>query len=304
MHALDFINCSQGISGVNGGAPYCPNSCRARPKRGVNYLNTSTSKPSDSFPGLMALDDRRLSAHFGAFYDVGLRPFARSARQDHGQRRGRRSRRLYARRSPTGTTTEYDEGNRHRSDAAQRRSSGRRRWRHSFDRSRPDCLAIPLTAALRFIPWNFVRTNTDFGVIHAAGGYTAWSDKHPSYSVGIRSGQRHEHRRLLRAGHQLDSGGPPRHPGLQPASGSDGRRGVECLDRQLPEYPVLRHAQGQRRTQRNQRQDPQRQVAGAAAEHSRNELPDGQRRSETDRKAAVTDGRLRGRAGNPDAIAV
>jgi hypothetical protein len=32
-------------------------------------------------------------------------------------------------------------------------------------------------------PWNFVRTNTIFGVIHAAGGYTAWSDKHPSYSA-------------------------------------------------------------------------------------------------------------------------
>jgi hypothetical protein len=31
-------------------------------------------------------------------------------------------------------------------------------------------------------PWNFVRTNTIFGVIHDAGGYTAWSDKHPSYS--------------------------------------------------------------------------------------------------------------------------
>ena len=31
-------------------------------------------------------------------------------------------------------------------------------------------------------PWNFVRTNTIFGVIHAAGGYTAWSDKHPAYS--------------------------------------------------------------------------------------------------------------------------
>ena len=25
MHALDFINCAEGISGVNGGAPYCPN---------------------------------------------------------------------------------------------------------------------------------------------------------------------------------------------------------------------------------------------------------------------------------------
>ena len=31
-------------------------------------------------------------------------------------------------------------------------------------------------------PWDFVRTNTIFGVIHAAGGYTAWSDKHPAYS--------------------------------------------------------------------------------------------------------------------------
>jgi hypothetical protein len=32
------------------------------------------------------------------------------------------------------------------------------------------------------MPWNFVRTNTIFGVVHQAGGYTAWSDKHPAYS--------------------------------------------------------------------------------------------------------------------------
>ena len=31
-------------------------------------------------------------------------------------------------------------------------------------------------------PWNFPRTNTIFGVIHQAGGYVAWSDKHPSYA--------------------------------------------------------------------------------------------------------------------------
>jgi hypothetical protein len=31
-------------------------------------------------------------------------------------------------------------------------------------------------------PWNFIRVNTAFGVVHAAGGYTAWIDKHPSYS--------------------------------------------------------------------------------------------------------------------------
>ena len=31
-------------------------------------------------------------------------------------------------------------------------------------------------------PWNFIRTNTIYGVIHAAGGYTAWSDKHAVYA--------------------------------------------------------------------------------------------------------------------------
>src|SRR5436305_2060695 len=53
MHALDFINCAQGISGVNGGKPYCPN-LAALAATGVNYLEASASKPSDSFPGLMA----------------------------------------------------------------------------------------------------------------------------------------------------------------------------------------------------------------------------------------------------------
>jgi hypothetical protein len=40
----------------------------------------------------------------------------------------------------------------------------------------------PFNNCLAVYPWNFVRTNTIFGVIHAAGGYTAWSDKHPAYS--------------------------------------------------------------------------------------------------------------------------
>ena len=40
----------------------------------------------------------------------------------------------------------------------------------------------PAFACAPVYPWNFVRTNTIFGVVHAAGRYTAWSDKHPSYS--------------------------------------------------------------------------------------------------------------------------
>jgi hypothetical protein len=66
MHAVDFINCSKGI---NGGEPYCPN-LTALAHRGVNYLDTSTSKPSDSFPGLTAIVSGGSPRTFGAFYDV------------------------------------------------------------------------------------------------------------------------------------------------------------------------------------------------------------------------------------------
>ncbi len=54
FHSLDFANCAKGISGFKGGTPYCPN-LAALALHGVNYLNSSTSKPSDSFPGLMAI---------------------------------------------------------------------------------------------------------------------------------------------------------------------------------------------------------------------------------------------------------
>src|SRR6202035_3602371 len=46
MHAVDYLNC------VSSGT--CPN-LAALGKTGVNYTRTSTSKPSDSAPGLMAL---------------------------------------------------------------------------------------------------------------------------------------------------------------------------------------------------------------------------------------------------------
>ena len=32
------------------------------------------------------------------------------------------------------------------------------------------------------LPWQFVRANSIFSVIHQAGGYAAWSDKHPAYA--------------------------------------------------------------------------------------------------------------------------
>src|SRR5271166_1348466 len=69
MHSLDFVNCANGVSGVNGGAPYCPNLAALR-ATGSTYLNATTSKPSDSFPGLMAIVSGGSPRSVGAFYDV------------------------------------------------------------------------------------------------------------------------------------------------------------------------------------------------------------------------------------------
>jgi hypothetical protein len=69
MHALDFINCANGIAGANGGNPYCPNLAGLK-STGVSYLYAATSRPSDSFPGLMALVSGGSPRSVGAFYDV------------------------------------------------------------------------------------------------------------------------------------------------------------------------------------------------------------------------------------------
>jgi hypothetical protein len=41
----------------------------------------------------------------------------------------------------------------------------------------------PYAGCTPVYPWNFIRANTIYGVIHAAGGYTAWSDKHAVYAA-------------------------------------------------------------------------------------------------------------------------
>src|SRR3974377_2254475 len=69
MHSLDFQNCTNGVPGVNNGAPYCP-ALAALGATGSTYLNATTSKPSDSFPGLMAIVSGGSPRSVGAFYDV------------------------------------------------------------------------------------------------------------------------------------------------------------------------------------------------------------------------------------------
>jgi hypothetical protein len=177
MHSLDFVNCARGVPGVNGGAPYCPN-LAALGATATTYLNASTSKPSDSFPGLMALMTGGSPRSVGAFYDVAYDRSLAPPKVTTGNGLAGGPCGLS---NVTGTTTEFDEG----IDIDQTQLNGGAASGDggiaSIDANRLE--RDPKQGCAPVYPWNFVRTNTIFGVIHGAGGYTAWSDKHPSYSA-------------------------------------------------------------------------------------------------------------------------
>ena len=178
MHTLDFINCANGISTANGGQPYCPNLASLKPN-GVDYLYAYTSQPSDSFPGLMALVTGGSPRSVGAFYDDAYDRSLDAPALTTGDGLANGPCTPYG--APTGTTTEYDEG----VDLNQTLLNGGAPngvdgGVQSIDPKR--LVRDPAKGCAPVFPWNFVRTNTIFGVVHASGGYTAWSDKHPSYS--------------------------------------------------------------------------------------------------------------------------
>jgi hypothetical protein len=172
MHALDFQNCVA--------ARTCPN-LAALGANAVNYTRTSTSRPSDSFPGLMALVSGGSPKLVGAYYDVAydrvLAPPAADTGNGvlHGQ---------CVPGVPNGTRTEYEEGN----DIDQTQLNGGSPAYSKFDggiKSIDPAKLIrdPYHGCAPVYPWNFVRANTIYGVIHRAGGFTAWSDKHAVYAV-------------------------------------------------------------------------------------------------------------------------
>ena len=130
-------------------------------RHGVSFTNATTSKPSDSFPGLLAQVTGGSPKSTGVYYDNSY------------------DRELYApgsacAASAKGTEVVYDE---------------------SIDRN-PDALdagggidpaALPLQkkngVCSPVYPHQFLRVNTIFEVAKAAGLRTAWSDKHPAYDI-------------------------------------------------------------------------------------------------------------------------
>lgn len=181
MHAVDFLNCSKGIAGVNGGDPYCPNLAALR-NNAINYTAASTSRPSDSFPGLMSIVTGATPKTMGIYYDVSYDRSLDAPAKTTGN--GVAAGPCTPFTVPTGTTTEYEEG----IDLDQTKLNGGAPGASLTDGGiasiDPKRLPRdPSAGCAPVYPWNFVRTNTVFGVIHAAGGYTAWSDKHPAYSA-------------------------------------------------------------------------------------------------------------------------
>ena len=175
MHSVDLKSCE--ASGT------CPN-LAALASRGVSYTGAATSRPSDSFPGLMAIVTGGSPKLVGVYYDVAYdRVFAPPA-VDTGNGVLHGSCTLG---QANGTRTEYEEGD----DFDQTKLNGINGGTAGYSKIDGGVVAInpqrlvrdPFHGCSPVYPWNFLRANTIFGVIHAAGGFTAWSDKHPVYAA-------------------------------------------------------------------------------------------------------------------------
>jgi hypothetical protein len=181
MHAVDFYNCSHGIAGVNNGNPYCPNMA-ALSHSAINYVAAVSSKPSDSFPGLAALVSGGSPKSTGLYYDVAYDRSLDAPATTTGTGLAGGSCTPYG--MPTGTTTDYDQGIDIDDTQLNGGAPGAAVTEGGAASIDPKKLVRdPQKGCAPVYPWNFIRTNTIFGVVHAAGGYTAWIDKHPSYSM-------------------------------------------------------------------------------------------------------------------------
>ena len=160
LHAVDLQNWANDPAHASGGFAQLA-------QHGVVYPNAYTTAPSDSFPGMIAQVTGGTPRSAEVFYDDSY------------------DRALYAPGSmcqgPAGTETNYAENidkNQNVLDAGGTLGD---------PLSQIDLTKLPLSdasgACLPVLPHQFIRVNTLFEVVHAHGGYTAWSDKHPAYEI-------------------------------------------------------------------------------------------------------------------------
>ena len=166
MHGVDFANCVKGVP-ESGNETYCPNMATLS-TTGVHYLTALTSRPSDSFPGLAAQITGATPRSTGLFYDVtydrSLSPPAKTT--PYGIVGG-------AKLCPSviGTQVGFDE----EIDIDYKQLDGGGGINPDYLPRNPKNNCAPV------YPHTYIRVNTIFNVVKDSGGYTAWSDKHPSY---------------------------------------------------------------------------------------------------------------------------
>jgi hypothetical protein len=127
--------------------------------KGTTYSSATTTTPSDSFPGLLALVTGGTPRSTGVFYDDSY------------------DRTLYPPGSGCtgnpGTEVVFDESV--DNDMAQLFSGGINPLNLPLALVHKKCVPV--------YPHDFLRANTVFEVVRDHGGRTAWSDKHPSYDL-------------------------------------------------------------------------------------------------------------------------
>jgi hypothetical protein len=135
--------------------------------RGTSYSETSSTLPSDSFPGTLALTTGGTSKSTGVYYDDS---FDRSLYPPSDTTCS----------GPVGTEVLYAEPADVNPDALNGGVSS-----HNAASLDPNKLPRAKTpgGCVPFYPNQFLRVNTIFDVIHNAGLRTAWSDKHPAYQL-------------------------------------------------------------------------------------------------------------------------
>jgi hypothetical protein len=181
MHAVDFYNCANRIASIDNGDSYCPN-LAALSQTGINYVATASSMPSDSFPGIAALVTGGSPKSTGLYYDVAYDRSLAPPATTTGTGLAGGTCTPYA--TPPGTTTDFDQGVDFDDTKLNGGAPGASPTEGGIASIDPNRLVRdPAAGCAPVYPWNFVRVNTIFGVVHAAGGYTAWIDKHPSYSM-------------------------------------------------------------------------------------------------------------------------
>ncbi len=153
LHALDVANFVESHQG---------SALAELSRHGITYSNARTPANSDSFPGLLALVTGGSPISHGLFYDVSY------------------DRTIF---DPTNTACAGPPGNNMVFDESIDLYNSANVSQNVIDPSKLPRRLDSRGHCVPMFPHDAIRTNTIFEVVKAAGGVTAWADKHPAYDL-------------------------------------------------------------------------------------------------------------------------